>query len=133
MRDSERFDGFVREGFVSFVDVAGDATYVWRPDEGAVDAAGVAYTRLPLEDTNADLPDHAFASVAEALDSADGNVLLFCAAGLKRAPHLLYGVLRARGNDREAAWGLVAAARPIAEPFAPYIASAERWSSGFSN
>src|SRR6266508_1752014 len=50
MRDLERFDEFRRTGFRAFVDVAGDAGYVWRPDRTAIRAAGVAYTRIPLED-----------------------------------------------------------------------------------
>jgi len=127
MRDSERFAAFVRRGIGSFIDVAGDASYVWRPDDSAVQAAGVAYVRIPLEDTNVELAREAFTAVAEALEQADGNALVFCAAGLKRAPHLVYGVLRLRGDDRSEAWAKVAAARPMTEPFQPYIDSAERW------
>jgi protein tyrosine phosphatase (PTP) superfamily phosphohydrolase (DUF442 family) len=92
-----------------------------------IESAGVVYRRIPLEDTNLDLPDAAFDGVAAALDDAEGDVLLFCAAGLKRAPHLLYGVLRARGHEAEQAWGLVQAARPMTERFEPYLEAAERW------
>ena len=127
MRDAERFEALVRGGFRSFVDVAGDASYVWRPDTSSIAAAGVSYARIPLEDTNVELPPEAFAAVTEALEQADGGSLVFCAAGLKRAPHLVYGVLRARGDDRSEAWAKVAAARPMTEPFQPYIESAERW------
>jgi hypothetical protein len=127
MRNPARFGCFVARGISTFVDVAGDAHYVWRPDPEAIDAARVVYVRIPLEDTNIDLPDAAFDAVDSALDCADGDVLLFCAAGLKRAPHLLYGVLRAQGREPENAWGLVAAARPMTEPYQPYIDAAERW------
>jgi protein tyrosine phosphatase (PTP) superfamily phosphohydrolase (DUF442 family) len=127
MRNAERFVGFVDQGFRTFVDVAGDASYVWRPDASAIRAAGVSYTRIPLEDTNVDLPDVTFEAVREALERADSDTLLFCAAGLKRAPHLLYGVLRARGHDADRAWGLVQAARPMTDRFQPYIEAAERW------
>jgi protein tyrosine phosphatase (PTP) superfamily phosphohydrolase (DUF442 family) len=129
MRDANRFAGFVGDGFRTFVDVAGDAAYVWRPDETAIRAAGVAYTRIPLEDTNVELPGRAFAAVRDALEAATGDTLLFCAAGLKRAPHLLYGVLLGRGYEPRHAWRLVAAARPMTEQFAPYIADAERWAT----
>lgn len=115
MRDADRFAGFVRQGIGTFVDVAGDNSYVWRPDDEAIRAAGVAYARIPLEDTNVDLPDSAFSAVEQALGAAQGSVLLFCAAGLKRAPHLLYGVLRARGHEPEDAWSRVASARPMTE------------------
>jgi protein tyrosine phosphatase (PTP) superfamily phosphohydrolase (DUF442 family) len=127
LRDAERFAGFVRDGISSFVDVAGDAEYVWRPDPDAVRSAGIDYTKIPIEDTNLDLPGTAFSAVDEALSVASGDVLLFCAAGLKRAPHLLYGVLRSRGHDPAEAWSLVAAARPMTEPYDPYIKSAEAW------
>jgi protein tyrosine phosphatase (PTP) superfamily phosphohydrolase (DUF442 family) len=129
MRDPERFAGFVRDGVRAFVDVAGDAPWVWRPGEDAIRAAAVAYARIPLEDTNVDLLPEAFTSVAEALNSAEGNVLVFCAAGLKRAPHLLYGVLRAQGDEPETAWARVASARPMTERYDPYVESAERWVS----
>ncbi len=130
MRTPPRFDGFVLRGFGTFVDVAGDAHYVWRPEQEAIESAGVAYFRIPLEDTNVDLPDAAFDAVHEALINADGETLLFCAAGLKRAPHLLYGVLRAQGRDEEDAWSVVQAARPMTERFQPYIDAAERWAAG---
>lgn len=129
MRTPPRFDSFVLRGFGTFVDVAGDAHYVWRPDEPAIEAAGVTYVRIPLEDTNVDLPDEAFDAVRTALDRVEGAALLFCAAGLKRAPHLLYGVLRARGQGAEEAWARISAARPMTEPFQPYVTAAERWAA----
>ena len=129
MRTPERFGDFVARGLTTFVDAAGDASYIWRPDDGAIAAAGVRYLRIPIEDTNLDLPDAAFAAAERALNDGDADKLLFCAAGLKRAPHLLYGILRDRGHDRDDAWGLVAAARPMTEPFEPYIEAAERWIS----
>ena len=103
---------------------------MWRPGPDAVRDARVEYARIPVEDTNVDLPDDAFASVSEALGQARRKVLVFCAAGLKRSPHLLYGVLRARGHDAAAAWSMIATARPFAERFDPYIVSAERWAAG---
>jgi len=129
MRTPPRFDGFVLRGFGTFVDVAGDAHYVWRPDEETIESAGVTYVRIPLEDTNVDLPDTAFDAVASVVDQAEGEVLLFCAAGLKRAPHLLYGVLRMRGHETDDAWALVNAARPMTGRFEPYIDAAERWAA----
>jgi protein tyrosine phosphatase (PTP) superfamily phosphohydrolase (DUF442 family) len=129
MRTPPRFDGFVLRGFDTFVDVAGDAHYVWRPDERAVEAVGVRYVRIPVEDTNVDLPDEAFEAVCGALDSAEGDTVLFCAAGLKRAPHLLYGVLRKRGNTEDEAWSVIQAARPMTDRFRPYIDAAERWAA----
>jgi hypothetical protein len=131
LRDAERFATFVRDGIGVFVDVAGDAPYVWRPDPTAVEAAGIIYRRISaVEDTNIDLPDSAFEAVARALEDArhtETNTLLFCAAGLKRSPHLLYGVLRRQGLPRGIAWDAVRAARPFVEPFEPYIAAADRW------
>ena len=127
MRNPARFGCFLVRGFRTFVDAAGDAHYVWRPDEEAIHHAGVDYVRVAIEDTNVDLPDEAFAAVASALDRAEGDVLLFCAAGLKRAPHLLYGVFRARGLDADHAWQLIKAARPMTDRFQPYIDAAERW------
>jgi protein tyrosine phosphatase (PTP) superfamily phosphohydrolase (DUF442 family) len=127
MREPERFAEFVGRGVTTFVDAAGDASYVWRPDEAEIAEAGVNYVRIPIEDTNVDLPDHAFSLARDAVEAAAGDTLLFCAAGLKRGPALLYGVLRDRGHDREDAWALVSAARPMTEPYAPYINAAERW------
>lgn len=127
MRTPERFRDLVARGLETFVDAAGDASYVWRPDDAAVAEAGVEYVRIPIEDTNVDLPDEAFSIARDALEGAAGDTLLFCAAGLKRAPALLYGVLRDRGHDRDEAWSLVSAARPMTEPFAPYLNAAERW------
>ncbi len=129
MRNPARFACFLARGISTFVDVAGDARYVWRPDDEAIDAAGIVYVRIPLEDTNVDLPNAAFDAVRDALDGADGETLLFCAAGLKRAPHLLYGVLRARGHGRQHAWELIRQARPMTDRFEPYIAAAERWAA----
>ncbi|MBA3717523.1 MAG: hypothetical protein H0W87_04755 [Actinobacteria bacterium] len=129
MRDRERFDGFLSAGFRTFIDVAGDAAYVWRPDPTTIRSAGVAYTRIAIEDTNVELPMSAFTAARDALEAADGDTLLFCAAGLKRAPHLLYGILRARGHEAERAWELVATARPMTDRFAPYISDAERWAA----
>jgi protein tyrosine phosphatase (PTP) superfamily phosphohydrolase (DUF442 family) len=130
MRNPARFGCLLARGFGTFVDVAGDAHYVWRPDGATIEAAGIAYIRIPLEDTNVDLPDFAFEIVRDVLDDADGEVLLFCAAGLKRAPHLLYGVLRMQGHDPDGAWELVRAARPMTDRFQPYIDAAERWAAG---
>ena len=127
--DPARFACFLARGISTFVDVAGDARYVWRPDDEAIDAAGIVYVRIPLEDTNVDLPNAAFDAVRDALDGADGETLLFCAAGLKRAPHLLYGVLRARGHGGQHAWELIRQARPMTDRFEPYIAAAERWAA----
>lgn len=128
MRNPARFGCFLTRGFERFVDVAGDASYVWRPDEAAIAAAGVSYVRITLEDTNVDLPDSAFEAVRDAIHG-DRATLLFCAAGLKRAPHLMYGVLRARGQERGQAWELVHAARPMTDRFEPYIDAAERWAA----
>lgn len=129
LRDAERFTSFVAAGIETFVDAAGDAPYVWRPDPRMIRDAGVCYLRIPLEDTNVDLPDDAFSAVASAVSGAKGDVLLFCAAGLKRSPHLLYGVLRAQRHSGDAAWALVSAARPITDRFEPYVQAAERWVS----
>jgi hypothetical protein len=130
MRDGERFVELVRAGIELFVDVAGAAPYVWRPDEGEVRLLGVRYLRIDgVEDINTDLPDFAFDAVAEALEAARQGVqaLFFCAAGLKRSPHLLYGVLRSWGYDAKPAWDAVISARPFVDPWDPYLASAERW------
>jgi len=127
MRAPERFRELVARGVRTFVDAAGDASYVWRPDKPEIAEAGVDYVRIPIEDTNVDLPDNAFSVARDAIEASEGDALLFCAAGLKRAPALLYGVLRHRGHARGDAWALVSAARPMTEPFAPYINAAERW------
>lgn len=133
MRDPRRFGDLVDRGFVAFVDVAGDAPYVWRPSGSEIEAAGVSYTRVRgVEDTNVDLPDRAFDAVTTAVElSAPGlrRLLVFCAAGLKRAPHLLYGVLLRHGYGRAEAWNAVLAARPFVERFPPYVSAAERWAA----
>jgi hypothetical protein len=53
--------------------------------------------------------------------------LVFCAAGLKRSPHLLYGVLRSWGYGAKPAWDAVTSARPFVDPWDAYLAAAERW------
>ncbi|MGD0273757.1 MAG: hypothetical protein ABSB96_08525 [Gaiellaceae bacterium] len=130
LRNDERFMELVGLGIEVFVDVAGSAPYVWRPDGEAVASSGARYTRIVgVEDTNTDLPDFAFDAVAAALGDARQGVrtLVFCAAGLKRSPHLLYGVLRSWGYGVKPAWDAVIAARPFVDPWDPYLASAERW------
>ena len=119
----------MRTGFDAFVDVAGGLGYVWRPSAEEIRAAGVRYVRVEeVEDTNLDLPDRAFDEVGAALEPR-ATTLLFCAAGLKRSPHLMYGVLRRSGDDPETAWRRVQSARPFTAPFEPYVAAAERWVS----
>jgi hypothetical protein len=126
-----RFEAILERGIERFVDVAGAAHYVWRPDATAIAASGVTYVEVAgVEDTNVDLPDSAFDRVLAALEPARAAAqptLLFCAAGLKRSPHLLYGVLRAWGSDVDAAWRTVTQARPIVDPWPPYLDAAERW------
>src|SRR5690242_2115198 len=46
MRSAERFAGLVEQGFRVFVDIAGARPYVWRPDEAAIEQAGVRYVRV---------------------------------------------------------------------------------------
>ncbi len=130
MRDDERFRELVNSGMELFVDVAGGAPYIWRPNEKVIRRAGVRYLRIDgVEDINTDLPDFAFDTVAEALEEARRGVatLLFCAAGLKRSPHLLYGVLRSWGHAAKPSWDSIIAARPFVDPWGPYLASADRW------
>jgi len=130
LRNDERFMELVGSGIEVFVDVAGSAPYVWRPDEDAVRHFGVRYVRIDgVEDINVDLPDFAFDAAAAALDEARHGVstLLFCAAGLKRSPHLLYGVLRSWDYGAKPAWDAVVSARPFVDPWGPYLAAAERW------
>jgi hypothetical protein len=130
LRNDGRFTELVGSGIEVFVDVAGNAPYVWRPDEEAITSSGARYVRIDgVEDTNIDLPDFAFDAVAAALDDTRRGVstLLFCAAGLKRSPHLLYGVLRSWGYDVQSAWEAIVVARPFVDPWDPYLASAERW------
>ena len=55
------------------------------------------------------------------------QTLVFCAAGLKRSPHLMYGVLRFWGYDVESAWEAIVADRPFVDPWERYLAAAERW------
>ena len=131
LRDPERFADLASSGISVFVDVAGAKRYVWRPTVDAIDVRGVTYMEVPgVEDVNTDLPAFAFEAVADAINDAVARkepVLLFCAAGLKRSPHLLYGVLRSWGIDAEAAWAKISAARPFVDPWEPYLAAAERW------
>ena len=100
MRTPPRFDGFVSAASTPSSTSPATPTTSGARTSAAVEAVGVRYVRIPVEDTNVDLPDEAFEAVRGALDSAEGDTVLFCAAGLKRAPHLLYGVLRRRGAPR---------------------------------
>lgn len=130
LRDRDRFEELVAAGAETFVDVAGAAPYVWRPAPSEIEAAGVEYVRVDgVEDLNVDLPAFAFDAVHDVL-AADRRTLVFCAAGLKRSPHLVYGVLRRRGLDPQGAWDAVAAARPFADRWQPYVDAAERWLAG---
>lgn len=56
-----------------------------------------------------------------------GRHALVCAAGLKRSPHLLYGVLRSWGYGAKPAWDAIIAARPFVDLWETYLAAAERW------
>jgi hypothetical protein len=127
MRDPERFDSLVAAGFERFVDIAGAGHFVWRPDEATVARSRVEYLRIDgVEDTNVDLPDFAFDEVTAAIDG-DRRTLVFCASGLKRSPHLVYGALRRTGLDEDRAWAAVVEARPFVDRWEPYVAAAERW------
>lgn len=136
MRDVTRFRELVGAGIELFVDVAGDRHYVWRPDAAEISRHGVEYVRIDgVEDTNVDLPEFAFDRVAESLElsaAAGRRALVFCAAGLKRSPHLLYGVLRSWRWDADAAWAAIVEARPFVDAWAPYLDSAERWAAARS-
>src|SRR6266542_2961581 len=96
LRDRDRFAQLIAMGLKVFVDVAGGAHSVWRPSADEIAAADVSYVEIAgIEDTNTDLPDFAFERVAQALAASASRgerALVFCAAGWKRAPHLLYGV-----------------------------------------
>ena len=130
MRDEERFARFVEQGIEVFVDVAGSASYIWRPDAASVREHEIRYVRVDdVDDTNIDLPEFAFDAVASALEEgrAGRSSIVFCAAGLKRSPHLLYGVLRSWGYDAASAWAAVSAARPFVDQWDPYLVAAERW------
>lgn len=131
LRDWERFAQMIAMGMTVFVDIAGGAHYVWRPSAEEIAAAGVSYVEIEgVEDMNTDLPAFAFEQLAEAVAEATlkgQRALVFCAAGLKRSPHLLYGVLRSWGFDAEAAWARLLAARPCLDPWQPYLDAAERW------
>ena len=130
LRNDERFMELADSCIEVFVDVAGSAPYVWRPDEDAVASSGARYIRIDgVEDTNVDLPDFAFDAVAAALGDARQGVrtLVFCAAGLKRSPHLLYGVLRSWDYSAKSAWDAVIAARTFVDPWETYLTAAERW------
>jgi len=131
LRGRERFAEIVSMGIGVFVDIAGAAHYVWRPGEEELAEHGVHYVRVDdVEDTNLDLPDFAFDRVADALAEARSKrrtALVFCAAGAKRSPHLLYGVLRSWGAATEDAWATVTAGRPFVDPWQPYLDAAERW------
>jgi hypothetical protein len=133
LRTTERFQELVAAGIEVFVDIAGAAPYVWRPSDEAIAQAGVRYECVDgVEDTNLDLPDRAFEAVAGALEEARTGrpTLVFCAAGLKRSPHLLYGVLRSWGYDQAGAWDAIVTARPFVDPWQPYLDAAERWLAG---
>lgn len=130
LRDPGRFETLVDLGFELFVDVAGDMRHVWRPDAEAIRGAGVQYVRIrDVEDLNFDLPAFAFHAVSEAIEG-DLKCLIFCAAGLKRSPHLAYGALRRRGLDADVAWSAVSQARPFADKWPPYLDAAEGWLRG---
>jgi hypothetical protein len=131
LRDAARFAEVAALGIRVFVDVAGGAPYVWRPSADEIAAAGVTYVEIAgVEDLNTDLPPFAFRRVAEALGHAvatEQKTLLFCAAGLKRSPHLLYGVLRSWRFTPRSAWKAIVDARPFVDPWQPYLEAAERW------
>lgn len=129
MRDVERFNALVEAQHEVFVDIAGARQHVWRPDGRVVVSAGVEYVVVEdVEDLNLDLPDFAFDIVAQAV-AQEKRTLVFCAAGLKRSVHLVYGVLRKQGLSPDASWRAVQAARPFADRWEPYIAAAECWAA----
>lgn len=136
LRSWERFQRLILDGVTTMIDVAGDPTqeYVWRPSDSDIRQNFLQYELIEnVVDDNIALPAHAFDRVHQILsESADNGyyTLLFCAAGLKRSPHLLYGHLRRLGHDSSEAWRLVQEARPMASIWPPYIESAEKWVAG---
>jgi len=88
----------------------------------------VQYKLIGLDDFNAPLPEQ---QVRDAVDYAAGALLrpsakvyVHCAAGLKRSPAIVYGILLMCGMDPSQAWALVKKARGAV--FATYVGSVDR-------
>jgi predicted protein tyrosine phosphatase len=108
-----------------------DMKYSWRPHPDRYRELGVTYTLIEDcyddgESIDFEVFDKVFVAVLAALANGE-NVLVHCAAGLRRSPHAVYAVLRRLGHNKHAAWWMVHQSRPWADQHKPYIDSAERW------
>jgi protein tyrosine phosphatase (PTP) superfamily phosphohydrolase (DUF442 family) len=82
-----------------------------------VQAAGLAWTWLPLENANSptgevDARLRAFVPVLSGYLDAGESVLIHCSAGQHRTGMLAYGLLRWRGLSASAAWEALCQMRP---------------------
>lgn len=134
LRDQQRFISLTSTlRLRGVVDVAADPEgyYVWRPTPEEFAHQRVRHHLIEnVWDNNVGLEPHAFDKVYRVLRlyvALGDNVLLHCSAGLKRAPHLLYGCLLKEGLEPNDAWHRVKEARPFASPYEPYVKSAHEW------
>lgn len=119
-------------GIRRMLDVSDDPQqrWTWRPDPLSLRESGMYF--IPVDG----LKDHA----TEALDyqvmrravgtalsmTARGHrMLIACAAGLRRAPHVTYACLIARGHEPGRAWEMIQAARPFVHKIDHYAEVAE--------
>lgn len=137
LRDADRLRRII--GFYPdmkmVIDVAADPDnkYTWRAPQKVLDLLGIEYVLVAdVWDTNDDLPDRAFDEVSRAILRSTQNevdVLVHCSAGLKRAPHLVYGHFLSLTFPPVVAWEMVKQARSMTSPYLPYIESAHRWAN----
>jgi uncharacterized protein (TIGR01244 family) len=62
--------------------------------EAAAKAAGIAYRHIPIAGP---FPEESVEAMLEALDGAEGPVLVYCRSGMRSA--LLWGLARAKAGD----------------------------------
>jgi rhodanese-related sulfurtransferase len=135
MRDADRLTDVALHA-TAILDVANDPhqAICWRPDPNDLAAMNMAYARVDGLVDRAGIPFD-----ADALDLAvrylthyvdEGHtVLVHCAAGLRRAPHVVYAFLRKTGYTPGEAWEQIHAGRPYAIPHKAYVDGVEGWLS----
>ncbi len=123
-------------GVSAILDVANDPgqRIVWRPESEEYNFVKHGVRHVPIwglkDKRNGGLDESRLDLSVDWLARLLGQghrVMVHCAAGLRRAPHVVYAYLRTQGHDPVEAWDMVERARPLAFPDKDFMDGIETW------
>lgn len=108
--DADDVVSIVADGITDVLDCCGDVSHLYR-------RAPIAYLSCPTPDDgkpkDADWFLHGVAFASGALQTRNGRVLIYCAAGINRSPAMCYALLRLLGHAPAEAEAMILRARPL--------------------